>query len=303
MDVGLATGCLAEVSLGEVARWAAENGFRALELPVLRRGASWFDGARLVAAKIDDAAAGEIENLLAATGLRIAALSCCQNMLDGDEATRQARWEMLAQAVRAAVRLHVPVVVCHVGRDPSGRVGECLAQWGRLAEPVIRLAQDSGVRLAVENDPCCGAAGAAPADLPGNLAFSPELWEKLFTHASSDAVGLCLDPSHLAWLAVDPLETVTAYAERIYHVQAADCELFRDRLSDCSVLRPHGGWWRYRLPGLGEVPWQRFIDRLQENGYEGAVCVEHHDAAWQGSQERIKRGLVFARGFLDRHIV
>ena len=303
MKLGLLTTCLADVSLPEVARWAAESGFRALEVPCAARGAAWFEGAALVPSKVDDAAAAEIDELLASTGLALSCLSFCENMLEADPAARDARWKRLADVVRTAARLRVPTVACFVGRDPGARVGESIAQWARLAEEVLRLADGSGVRLAVENSPQIGSAGGPFEDAPGNLAFSPELWEKVFTHARSDAVGLCFDPSHLRWLGVYALESVTAYAERIYHVHAADAELFRDRLSDCSYLRPCGGWWRYRLPGLGEIDWPRLLDRLQENGYEGAVCIEHQDPVWSGSQDRVKRGLEFSRRYLERLIV
>jgi len=303
MDVGLLTGCLAEVSLPEVARWAAETGFRALEVPCVRRGGTWYDGARLVPSRIDAAAAAEVDRLLASTGLRLSALAYCDNMLDGDEATRQARWSHLADVVRAAGVLRAPVVVCFVGRDPHRRIGECIAEWARHAAEVIPLAEEHAVRLAIENCPLCGPHNSDTEDTPGNLAFSPELWEKIFTHVHSEAVGLCYDPSHLHWLGVDPVETVTAYAERIYHVHAKDAEVFRDRMSDCSVLRPSGGWWRYRLPGLGEIDWRRLINRLQENGYDAALAIEHEDPVWTGSQDRVKRGLEFSRRFLQRHIV
>lgn len=303
MEIGLLTGCLAEVTLPEVARWAAESGFRALEVPCVPRGGGWYDGARLVPPKVDDAAAAEIEELLAATGMRLSCLTCCANMLDPDESVRQSRWQLLAETVQVAVRLRVPVVACFVGRDPNVRVGECITTWARLAEGVLRTAEEGGVRLAIENCPMCGTAGSELEDLPGNLAFAPELWEKIFTHARSDAVGLCFDPSHLHWLGVDILEAVTAYAERIYHVHAKDAEVFRDRLGDCSYLRPRGGWWRYRLPGLGDIHWRRLLSRLQENGYDGAVCIEHEDPVWTGSQEKIKRGLEFSRRFLETQVV
>jgi sugar phosphate isomerase/epimerase len=303
MNIGLLTDCLAEVSLPETARWAAQAAFGALDVPCARRGESWYDGAMLVAGKVDDGAARRLEEVLAAGGLQISALDCRRNMLEPDEAARQAHWTLLADVVRLATLVRAPVVVCHVGRDPGQRIGECIAQWARLAEDIVHLAAEHGVRLAVENSPQCGPHNSHLEDMPGNLAFAPELWEKLFTHVRSETVGLCYNPGHLHWLGVDPVETVTAYAERIYHVRATDAEVFRDRLSDCSVLRPGGGWWRYRLPGLGEINWRRLIDRLQENGYDGTVSVAHDDPVWTGSQERVKRGLEQSRGFLARYIV
>ena len=89
--------------------------------------------------------------------------------------------------------------------------------------------------------------------------------------------------------------------------------MFDARRQDCSFLRPSGGWWRYRLPGLGEIDWRRMLDRLQEVGYGGAVVVEHADPVWQpsghgtpavpgGSAERVKAGLVLARRHLAQFL-
>ncbi|MDX6325757.1 MAG: hypothetical protein QOK15_2111, partial [Nocardioidaceae bacterium] len=55
------------------------------------------------------------------------------------------------------------------------------------------------------------------------------------------------------------------------------------------------GWWRYRVPGLGEVDWRRLIDVLYEGGYDGFISVEHEDPVWSGSTERVKQGLEIAR--------
>jgi sugar phosphate isomerase/epimerase len=54
------------------------------------------------------------------------------------------------------------------------------------------------------------------------------------------------------------------------------------------------GWWRYRIPGLGEVDWRRLIDRLHHTGYDGVVSVEHEDPVWSGDPERVRRGLAVA---------
>jgi sugar phosphate isomerase/epimerase len=135
--------------------------------------------------------------------------------------------------------------------------------------------------------------------MPGNAAFSPELWEKLFTHLRSQAIGLALSPADLAWAGIDPVAAVTDYAEKIFYVHAQDVETFDLRRQDCSVLRPTGGWWRYRTPGLGMIDWRRFIDRLHELGYEGALVIREPDALWKGTLDKVKTGLALGR----RHLV
>jgi sugar phosphate isomerase/epimerase len=54
------------------------------------------------------------------------------------------------------------------------------------------------------------------------------------------------------------------------------------------------GWWRYRVPGLGQVDWRRLVDRLYEHGYDGVVSVEHEDPVWGGTEEKVEIGLEIA---------
>ena len=73
--------------------------------------------------------------------------------------------------------------------------------------------------------------GWHPDGYPGNLAYSPELWEWMFS------LGLYLnyDPSHLLWMGIDPVEAVKPYVHRIPHAQAKDIELD-------PAARNHFGW-------------------------------------------------------------
>jgi sugar phosphate isomerase/epimerase len=57
-------------------------------------------------------------------------------------------------------------------------------------------------------------------------------------------------------------------------------------------------WQIPRLPGLGEVDWARFIAALYAVGYNGAVCIEHEDRSFEGSEELVKRGFLIARNVL-----
>jgi sugar phosphate isomerase/epimerase len=54
------------------------------------------------------------------------------------------------------------------------------------------------------------------------------------------------------------------------------------------------GWWRYRVPGLGEVDWVRLIDTLYEGGFDGVLSVEHEDPVWGGTEDKIQIGLEIA---------
>ena len=62
------------------------------------------------------------------------------------------------------------------------------------------------------------------------------------------------------------------------------------------------GWQVPRLPGLGEVRWDRFVSQLYRVGYDGVVSVEHEDRAFEGSEELVKRGFLIARDALRPYL-
>lgn len=152
--------------------------------------------------------------------------------------------------------------------------------------------------------------GWHPDGYPGNLAYSPELWEWMFS------LGLYLnyDPSHLLWLGIDPVAAIhwlERHPGRIQHVQAKDTVIDpggRDRYGVFGRALDRrdpwdSGWWRYRMPGLGNVDWRRVIDALYQCGYDGAVAVEHEDPVWSGDESRVYAGLEIARRTLQPLLV
>lgn len=142
--------------------------------------------------------------------------------------------------------------------------------------------------------------GWHPDGYPGNLAYTPELWDWMFE------LGLYLnyDPSHLVWLGIDPIDALKPCLERgrVLHVQAKDIQIderLRTRygIFGKTVTRTSPedvGWWQYRVPGRGQLDWNRIVDVLYQGGFDGTVAVEHEDPVWSGSQERLLQGLHIA---------
>ena len=226
------------------------------------------------------------------------------NNLHPDPDARRAIHAHVAACIEAAALLGCPSVGTFVGRDPSRTVAENLAEAERVFKPLVDLAGERGVALIVEN---CPMEGWHPDGYPGNLAYSPELWEWMFS------LGLLLnfDPSHLLWLGIDPIAALRPYVDRVAHAHAKDAEVFPERRDRYGVFgktveRTDGwdsGWWRYRMPGLGQIDWPRFVDALYEGGFDGVLSVEHEDPVWGGDPERVKAGLDVAHRTLRPLIV
>ncbi len=299
MRLALAASALPDTPLPEVLAWAGQAGFDAVELaaPPVRGATTWHTGSRLVPAAMDGVARDALGAALEEAHLELAALDAGVALVDADEPRAAAAAKHLLAVIETAVDLGVPVVTVALGRLPGAPAGDAAAAFARAVSRALAMAEEGEVALAVETDPRLGA-GDADEDEPASVCFAPELWEKLFTHARSPALGLALDPGPMAWLGLDPVAAVTDYAEKVVHVRARDCEVFEMRRRDCSILRPGGGWWRYRLPGLGRTDWRRLFDRLWELDYRGAVAVVCDDPVWRGTDEKTRAGLALARRHL-----
>ncbi|MEU6251583.1 hypothetical protein [Streptomyces sp. NPDC047043] len=89
---------------------------------------------------------------------------------------------------------------------------------------------------------------------------------------------------------------------RIVHAQAKDLQILpgtvdRYGFFGKAVQRNDPwdtGWWRYRVPGRGQIDWNAVVDALYENGFTGTLSVEHEDPVWSGTEEKVKTGLEIA---------
>jgi len=106
------------------------------------------------------------------------------------------------------------------------------------------------------------------------------------------------------------VNALTAHAKNIRHVQAKDVQISTQGRNRFGVFgrtdrtNPFdSGWWRYRLPGLGELDWRTLIDALYEAGYDGTVAIEHEDPIWSGTEEKIMHGLRIAHRTLRPLII
>ena len=294
MKLGFLTACLPDRPLRDIADWAVEHDYEALEV------AAWpASGGRAFTATHLDVERPEtfdgVASVFQERGLELSSIAFYDNNLHPDPPERKEVNAHVLRCVDAAAELGVPTVGTFVGRHPGRSVVENLADAEEVFRPLVDHAGEVGVKLIIEN---CVMEGWHPDGYPGNLAYSPELWEWLFS------IGLYLnyDPSHLVWIGIDPVAAVKPYIDRIPHAQAKDIELFADRRNHYGFFGPtrertgpwDPGWWRYRVPGLGTVDWVRLVDALYEGGFDGVLSVEHEDPVWGGSEELVEAGLEVA---------
>ena len=295
MKLGFLTACLPEQPLEAIAPFAAAVGYEALEI------AAWpaLDNRPFTATHVvvDPLAGDEIDRVrtcLDPYGLSVSSLAYYGNNLHPDPRERQETNEHVLRCIDAAAALGCPTVGSFIGRHPGRSVADNLRDAEGIFPAMAEYAGERGVKIVIEN---CVMEGWHPDGYPGNLAYSPELWEWMFS------LGLYLnfDPSHLLWLGIDPIAAVQPYVDRVAHAQAKDIQLFPERRNRYGFFGKairddpwDTGWWRYRVPGLGDVSWQRLIDTLYEGGFDGTISVEHEDPVWSGDAERVHAGLTIA---------
>lgn len=57
-----------------------------------------------------------------------------------------------------------------------------------------------------------------------------------------------------------------------------------------------------KLPGLGDVDWGRFLSVLGDTGYDGPVCIEVEDRAYEGTLSSRKTALIQSGRFLRQYM-
>ena len=93
------------------------------------------------------------------------------------------------------------------------------------------------------------------------------------------------------------MRAIREFGTHIVHVHAKDARIDRDKLYEVGMLGL--GWHTPKLPGLGDVDWGQFFAALTDAGYDGPVCIEVEDRAYEGSLADRKRSLRQSRKFLE----
>jgi sugar phosphate isomerase/epimerase len=304
MQLGFVSAILGDLSLEQVLAFAADEGFACVELMCWPPGKADRKYAGVTHLDVTDLTldrAGHVRELLRLHGVSISGLGYYPNPLDADPGHRQTVIGHLLKVIRAASQLEVGVVNTFIGRDHTRSLAENLARVPEVWLPVVKEAKAAGVRLGIEHCPMLFSDDEWPGGK--NLANTPAVWRQLFRtfdEIAPGTVGLNFDPSHLVWQFIECGRAVQEFAAQLVHVHAKDERIDRDRLYQVGVMGL--GWHIPKLPGLGDVKWGEFFAALSDAGYDGPVCVEVEDRAYEGSLADRKRALRQSRKFLEQFV-
>ncbi len=289
MRIGFITNCLVKQGIEDLdtlALWAVENGFDDLEVgPSVPLEEALYKG------------------VMNRHSIQITALTYCRNFLSSDEQEAACHIAELEKRIEFAGSLGIEKIVTSTGIDKTVEEGiydsadsirkipaRSLDAFECVFTPMVRLAEENGVKIAFENCP-----------LMGNIAISPVMWRQIFKRIDSPNVGIAYDPSHLLWQMIDPYGPVAEFGTRIFHVHAKDTRIDREVLAQCGILTDFS-WWDYCIPGHGEIDWRRLLNGLKEVGYDGTISIEHEDRYYEGSLEAVQRGLILGQTYLQEFL-
>lgn len=303
MKLGFLTAAFPNLSLEEVASWAAESEFQTLEIacwPIGKADRRYGGVTHIDVATLDKQGAKQVRSLLDGFGLEISSLAYYPNYLDPDPEASGAAADHLKKVIDGAVLLEVPIVGTFVGADQTKSAKENMETFARVWPPFVAYAAERGIKIAIENCPMVWEQ-----TWPGgqNAAYSPSLWRQMFEIIPDEHFGLNMDPSHLIWQFIDEVRVIHDFAARIFHFHAKDMEIDREMLYQDGVLGAGFTWAIPRLPGLGATRWSEVIAALYRTGYDYVVSIEHEDRAFEGTDDLVKRGFLIARDVLKPYIV
>ena len=256
MKLGFVSAILDTYSFEEMMDTASKMGFECVEVACWPQGKAERRYAGVSHINVDDTSAeyvSYIKNYASEKGVAISSLAFYPNTMDSDPEKRQASIDHLMKVINMSALLGVNMVTTFIGRMQDKTVEENIEEFKKVWPPIIKFAEEKGVKVAIENCPMLFTNDQWPGGQ--NLATTPAIWRELFSIIPSDYFGLNYDPSHFVWQMIDYIKPIYEFKDKIFHVHYKDIKVYRDRLNDYGIMATPLKWMSPKLPGLGDVDW------------------------------------------------
>ena len=283
---------------------AAELGYRCVEVacwPCGKAERRYAGVSHIDVDALDDEKISYIHRYTAERGVEISALAFYPNTLDPDPDKRAANVAHLKKVISASHRLGVNLVTTFIGRDQSRSVEENLDIMCQVWPPILKLAEEQGVRIAIENCPMLFGRDQWPGGQ--NLMTTPAIWRRVFELLPSPNLGINYDPSHFVWQMMDYIQPLYEFRDKIFHVHYKDIKLYPEKLRQVGTMAYPLDYMSPKLPGLGDVDWGRYVSALTDIGYDGCTCIEVEDRAFEGSREKVLDSLRLSKRYMEQFVI
>ena len=262
----------------------------------------------------NEKAAKDYLDLMAKYYMKIAAICCHGNPLHPQKEIAEDYDRQFKNAILAAEQLGVDTIIgfagCPGDCDDSKYPNWVTCPWPddfskildwQWNEKVIPYWKDTA-----EFAKSHGIKKIAFEMHPGFVVYNPETCIRL-RNAVGDIIGANVDPSHLFWQGIDPVEAIRFLGENnaIYHFHAKDTLIDKTNRSVNGVLdtKPYGDIlhrsWVFRTIGYGhgKETWNSIISMLKAVGYDGAISIEHEDGL-MSPEEGLEKAIAFLKDVL-----
>lgn len=302
-------------SLAEIARWAANLGFRSVQIPSwdrrlfdLETAAESMDYCSGISGMLREAGLAVSELSTHLQGQLIAVHPAYDMLFDGfapaelrgnPETRRQWAERQLRLAAKASRNLGLKAHATFSGalvwplvypwpQRPAGLIDEAFAELGRRWKPILEAFDEAGVDLCFELHP--------GEDLHDGATF------ERFLAAVGDhpRANVLFDPSHMLLQQMDYLAFLDLYHERVRAFHVKDAEFHPTGRS--GVYGGYQDWidrpGRFRSLGDGQIDFRQIFSKLAQYDYPGWAVLE-----WECALKSPEAGAREGAAFIRDHII
>lgn len=291
MKLGVFTVLFSDKSFEDMLSYVSSKGIEAIEL-----GTGGYPGnahCKVDELLNDDTKLQSFKQVISDYGLIISALSCHANPLHPQKKIAEPADKLFVKTMHLASKLGVPVVNtfsgCPGDHENALYPNWPVAPWPHDFQEVLKwqwteklipywkekndLAQSLNVKIGIE------LHGGFSVHTPATLLRLRE--------ACGNMIGANLDPSHMWWQGIDPIEAIKILGREnaIHHFHAKDTIIDQQNMNrngltdmtDYANMRDRA--WYFRSVGFGhdQKTWSDIISILRLYGYDYVVSIEHED--------------------------
>ncbi|WP_394991390.1 sugar phosphate isomerase/epimerase family protein [Emticicia sp.] len=304
LKLGFVSAILADFGFEHVVDFASKHEFSCLEImcwPNDNTDNRRYAGVTHIDVdKLDVQQVNYIKSFLHEKNVGISGLGYYPNPLDADKKKAEFYIEHIKKVIRACNTLNVPVMNTFIGRDPKKNIQENLKTFKRVWKPIIETAEQEGIKIGIENCPMFFTNDEWPGGK--NLAISPAIWDRMFETFKTPLFGLNYDPSHMIFQMMDEIKPIYQYKDRLHHIHLKDVKLYHDKLDRVGILANPLEYHSPKLPGLGDVRWEKFFAALTDVRYRGPVVIEVEDKAFEGSPDDVTKAILQSRNYIRQFL-
>lgn len=304
MKLGFVSAIMSISSFKEVIDTASAIGYDCIEVacwPQEKATRRYAGVSHINIEDLDDSKIEHIKEYLNEKNVEISALAYYPNTLEPDLEKRNNYITHLENIIRTAPKLDVHTVTTFIGRIKDKTIEENLVEYEKVWKPIVKLAEENNVRIAIENCPMLFTKEQWPGG--ENLATTPAIWRKMFEIIPSDNLGINYDPSHFVWQHIDYIRPLYEFRDKIFHVHYKDIKVYKDKLSDVGIMAYPLDFMSPKLPGLGDVDWGKYVSALTDIGYDGYTCIEIEDKAFEDSVDAINKSLKLSYRYMRQFVI